>query len=50
MLEALCYTAAFILFALAAVLPPTVPRRWMLTNAGLALAVLPSAVEAFKAA
>lgn len=48
MLEALCYLAAFVLFVLAAVLPPSVPRRYALTNAGLALAVLPSAVHAFK--
>jgi len=48
MLEALCYAAAFILFTLAAVLPPT-PRHHTLTNAGLALAVLPSAVHAFQA-
>ncbi|QYW07359.1 membrane protein [Streptomyces phage Rooney] len=49
MLEALCYIAAFVLFVLAAVLPPSVPRRYVLANAGLALAVLPSAVHAFQA-
>lgn len=48
MLEAVCYLTAFVLFVLAAVLPPSVPRRYMLTNAGLALAVLPSAVHYFR--
>lgn len=48
MLEALCYLAAFVLFVLAAILPPSVPRRYMLTNGGLALAVLPSVVNAFQ--
>ena len=49
MLEALCYMAAFVLFVIAAILPPPRNPRWfMLTNAGLALAVLPSAVHAFQ--
>lgn len=45
MLEAFCYTIAFILLVLAAVLPPTVPHRDRLAYAGLALWVLPTTVH-----
>lgn len=47
MLEVLCYTAGFILLALAAVLPATVPRDRM-AYAGLALWLLPTTIHALQ--
>lgn len=49
MLEVLCYTAAFILLVLAAVLPSTVPHRDRLAYAGLAFWLLPTTVHTLQA-
>ena len=49
MLEVFAYTVAFILLALAAVLPPTVPHRDRLAYAGLALWLLPTTVHTLQA-
>lgn len=49
MLEVLCYTAAFILLVLAAVLPSTVPHRDRLAYFGLALWLLPTTVHTLQA-
>ena len=48
MLEVLCYTAGFILLAVATVLPPTVPHRDRLAYAGLALWLLPTTVHTLQ--
>jgi hypothetical protein len=45
MLEVFCYTIAFVLLALAAVLPPSVPHRDRMAYAGLALWLLPTTVH-----
>lgn len=47
MLEVFCYTVGFVLLALAALLPSTVPRD-RLAYAGLALWLLPATVHALK--
>lgn len=49
MLEMLSYLIAFVLLALAALLPPTVPHRDRLAYAGLAAAVFPLLVHAVQA-
>jgi hypothetical protein len=49
MLEVFCYTAAFILLGLAAILPATVPHRDRLAYAGLALWLLPTTVHTLNA-
>lgn len=49
MLEVFCYTVGFVLLALAAVLPPTVPHRDRMAYAGLALWLLPATVHALQA-
>ena len=46
MLELICYLAACVLLALAALLPPTVPHRDRLAYAGLCLAFIPLFVHA----
>ncbi|MDI5965731.1 hypothetical protein [Streptantibioticus silvisoli] len=46
MLDAICYTIAFMLLALAALLPDTVPYRDRLAYAGLAAFVLPTMIHA----
>lgn len=48
MLDVLCYTAAFILLVLAAVLPGSVPHRDRLAYAGLALWLLPATVHTLQ--
>lgn len=47
MLEVFCYTLGFVLLALAAVLPATVPRD-RLAYAGLALWLLPTTVHVLQ--
>lgn len=49
MLQVFCYTIAFILLLLAAVLPSTVPHRDRLAYAGLALWLLPTTVHTLQA-
>ncbi|MGW2936051.1 hypothetical protein ACWDA7_30335 [Streptomyces sp. NPDC001156] len=49
MLEVVCYVFAFVLLALAALLPSSVPHRDRLAYAGLALYVLPATVHALQA-
>lgn len=49
MLEVFCYTVGFVLLALAALLPATVPHRDRMAYAGLALWLLPTAVRALQA-
>ena len=49
MLDLICYLAAVVLFALAALLPATVPHRDRIAYAGLALFALPSFVHAAQA-
>ena len=49
MLSAFCLTGAFILLALAAVLPSAIPHRDRIAYAGLALWALPAAVHALQA-
>lgn len=49
MLTVVCYVFAFVLLALAALLPPTVPHRDRLAYAGLALWLLPTTVHALQA-
>lgn len=48
MLEVFCYTVGFVLLALAAVLPATVPYRDRMAYAGLALWLLPTTVHALQ--
>lgn len=48
MLEVLCYTIAFALLLLAAVLPGTTPHRDRMAYAGLALWLLPTTVHALN--
>lgn len=48
MLEVFCYTIGFILLALAALLPATVPHRDRLAYAGIALWLLPATVHALQ--
>jgi len=45
MLEVFCYTIAFVLLALAAILPTSVPHRDRMAYAGLALWLLPTTVH-----
>ena len=49
MLEVFCFTLGFVLLALAALLPPTVPHRDRMAYAGLALWILPATVHALEA-
>lgn len=49
MLEVFCYTIGFVLLALAAVLPGSVPHRDRMAFAGLALWLLPTTVHALQA-
>lgn len=49
MLEVFCYTIAFVLFALATVLPGSVPHRDRMAFAGLALWLLPTTVHTLQA-
>jgi hypothetical protein len=49
MLEVFCYTIAFALLVLAAVLPGTVPHRDRMAYAGLALWLLPTTVHTLNA-
>ncbi|MER6534701.1 hypothetical protein ABT215_13000 [Streptomyces sp900105755] len=49
MLEVFCYTVGFVLLALAALLPATVPHRDRVAYAGLALWLLPTTVHALRA-
>ena len=49
MLAAVCYVFAFVLLALAALLPATVPHRDRLAYAGLALWLLPTTVHTLQA-
>lgn len=48
MLEVFCFTIGFVLLALAAVLPPTVPHRDRMAYAGLALWLLPATVQTLQ--
>jgi hypothetical protein len=48
-LEVFCYTIGFVLLALAALLPPTVPHRDRMAYAGLALWLLPATVHTLQA-
>lgn len=49
MLSVFCYTIAFALLVLAAVLPASVPHRDRLAYAGLALWLLPTTVHTLQA-
>lgn len=49
MLQVFAYTAGFILLALAALLPATVPYRDRMAYAGLALWLLPTTVHTLQA-
>lgn len=49
MLTAICYVFAFVLLALAAVLPAAVPHRDRMAYAGLALWLLPTVVHTLQA-
>lgn len=49
MLQVFAYTIAFVLLALAAVLPATVPHRDRMAFAGLALWLLPATVHTLQA-
>lgn len=48
MLELICYVFGFVLLALAALLPPSVPHRDRLAYAGLALWLLPTTWHSLK--
>lgn len=49
MLEVFCYTIGFVLLALAALLPATVPHRDRMAYVGLALWLLPLTVRTLQA-
>ena len=49
MFDAICYVFGFVLLALAALLPATVPHRDRMAYAGLALWLLPTTVHALQA-
>ena len=49
MLAVFCYGFGFVLLALAAVLPGSVPHRDRMAFAGLALALLPTTVHTLQA-
>ncbi|WP_405673246.1 hypothetical protein [Streptomyces sp. NBC_01530] len=49
MLEVFCYAVGFVLLALAALLPSSVPHRDRMAYAGLALWLLPTTVHALQA-
>lgn len=48
MLEIVCYTFGFVLLALAAVLPASVPHRDRMAYAGLAFWLLPTTVHTLQ--